>query len=89
MPNELDTSGNRCQGAIGLTRLKEISPVPELLLQRLYGAWDQMRQSVLRAWPYIAVCAFALAAGVANPKKTIWDGVYTKEYSGGAKRISS
>jgi S-disulfanyl-L-cysteine oxidoreductase SoxD len=32
-----------------------------------------------RAWPYITVCVFALAAAAQAPKKTIWDGVYTKE----------
>ena len=37
------------------------------------------RGPLRRAWPYITVCVFALAAAAQAPKKTIWDGVYTKE----------
>ena len=43
------------------------------------------RRRLSRGWPYTAVCFLALAVTAASspfaqaPKKTIWDGVYTKE----------
>jgi mono/diheme cytochrome c family protein len=37
------------------------------------------RRPVRRAWPYKTVCFLALAVAAQAPKKTIWDGVYTKE----------
>ena len=40
------------------------------------------RRPVRRAWPYKTVCFLALAVAAQAPKKTIWDGVYTKEQAG-------
>ena len=46
------------------------------------------RRTLRRAWLYTTVCVLALAVAAASsphaqaPKKTIWDGVYTKEQAG-------
>jgi mono/diheme cytochrome c family protein len=44
-----------------------------------YPEDGKKRRPVRRTWPYITVCVLALAVAAQPPKKTIWDGVYTKE----------